>query len=136
MNKWIAEFDLEYGDTMPEHMDLNYMGGKIDFHCRPMWIPCSERLPDELAEVNITWVNTDPEPYYDFIKGKPFVGTAVYFKGKWFWYSSVCKDYLAEYGFSPSDEMDEAIKVTAWCELPEPYKDNAMHSSGAEGTKG
>ena len=46
MNKWIAEFDLEDGDTMPEHMDLNYMGAKIDFHCRPMWIPISERLPE------------------------------------------------------------------------------------------
>lgn len=47
MNKWIAEFELEDGDTMPEHMDLNYMGAKIDFHCRPMWIPCRERLPEE-----------------------------------------------------------------------------------------
>lgn len=45
MNKWIAEFELEDGDTMPEHMDLEYKGAKIDFHCRPMWIPCSERLP-------------------------------------------------------------------------------------------
>ena len=35
MSKWIAEFDLEDGDTMPEHMDLNYMGAKIDFYCRP-----------------------------------------------------------------------------------------------------
>lgn len=35
MSKWIAEFELENGDTMPEHMDLNYMGSKIDFHCRP-----------------------------------------------------------------------------------------------------
>lgn len=34
MSKWIAEFDLEDGDTMPEHMDLEYKGVKIDFHCR------------------------------------------------------------------------------------------------------
>ena len=47
MSKWIAEFELEDGDTMPEHMDLEYKGAKIDFHCRPMWIPCSERLPEE-----------------------------------------------------------------------------------------
>ena len=46
MGKWIAEFDLD-GGTMPEHMDLHYMGGKIDFHCRPMWIPVSERLPEK-----------------------------------------------------------------------------------------
>lgn len=36
MNKWIAEFDLEDGDTMPEHMDLEYKGAKIDFHCKPL----------------------------------------------------------------------------------------------------
>ena len=36
MNKWIAEFDLEDGDTMPEHMNLEYKGGRIDFHCRPL----------------------------------------------------------------------------------------------------
>ncbi len=36
MSKWIAEFELEDGDTMPEHMDLNYMGARIDFHCRPL----------------------------------------------------------------------------------------------------
>lgn len=36
MNKWIAEFELENGDKMPEHMDLEYKGAKIDFHCRPL----------------------------------------------------------------------------------------------------
>lgn len=54
MNKWIAEFDLEEGDTMPEHMDLNYMGAHIDFHCRPMWIPVSERLPKDNASYLVT----------------------------------------------------------------------------------
>lgn len=36
MNKWIAEFELEDGDKMPEHMDLEYKGAKIDFHCKPL----------------------------------------------------------------------------------------------------
>lgn len=36
MNKWIAEFDLEDGDTMPEHMELAYKGARIDFHCKPL----------------------------------------------------------------------------------------------------
>ena len=35
MSKWIAEFELENGDSMPEHMDLNYKGIRLDFHCRP-----------------------------------------------------------------------------------------------------
>lgn len=85
------------------------------------WIPCSKRVPDDLAEVNITYLNTRPEPYYDFLKGKPFAGTAVYYKGRWYWYSAVCVDYLGEYGFSPNDEMDDYIKVIAWKPLPEPY---------------
>ena len=85
------------------------------------WIPVSERLPEELEEVNITWVNTDPEPYYENIKGVSQTGSAIYFKGRWYWYSAVCKDYLAEYGFSPNDEMDDAIKVIVWMPLPEPY---------------
>ena len=54
MSKWIAEFDLEDGDTMPEHMDLEYMGARLDFHCRPMWIPVSERLPEKNGEYLIT----------------------------------------------------------------------------------
>ena len=36
MSKWIAEFELEDGDTMPEHMDLEYRGVRIDFHCKPL----------------------------------------------------------------------------------------------------
>lgn len=60
MSKWIAEFELEDGDTMPEHMDLEYKGAKIDFHCRLLeqekghwvediingkaWYSCSECL--------------------------------------------------------------------------------------------
>ena len=91
--------------------------------CAEQWIPCSGRLPEELAEVNITWTNTDPAPYYDFVKGKSVTGTAVYFKGRWYWYSSVCTDYLKEYGFSPNDEMDDAIEVIAWMPLPKPYEE-------------
>ena len=86
------------------------------------WIPCSERLPDDLEEVNITWVNTDPEPYYDFMKGKPATGSAVYYKGKWYWYSSVTVDVLAEYGRMESEELDKAIEVIAWMPLPEPWR--------------
>lgn len=92
----------------------------------PQWIPCSSgQMPDDLAEVNITWVNRDPEPYYAFIKDKPFTGSAVHYKGKWYWYSAVCTDYLGEYGTSPNDIMDDAIKVIAWMPLPEPWRGDA-----------
>lgn len=122
MSKWIAEFELEDGDTIPEHMDLNYMGAKIDFHCRPMWIPVSERLPEDLEPVNITWVNHNPESYYADIKDKPFTATGHYCNGRWWWYSVTCQDYLNEYGRCDVDAMDDDIEVIAWQPLPKPYK--------------
>ena len=106
---------------LKEAMWVGYEKGKQDAVHR--WIPCKERLPEELSEVNVTWVNTSPEPYYEFLKGKLFTGSAVYYKGRWYWYSAVCVDYLKEYGYSPGDGMDDAIKIIAWQPLPEPYKE-------------
>lgn len=86
------------------------------------WIPCNERLPESIDAVNITWVNRNPPTYYEHIKDKEFNGTAHYFHGKWYWYSSTTLDYLEEYGESEWDKMDEDIEVIAWMPLPEPYK--------------
>ena len=87
------------------------------------WIPVSERTPDDLEPVNITWINHEPEPYYKDIKDKPFTATGVYFNGQWYWWSTLCTDTLAEYSFSYDDMMDTAIEVIAWRPLPEPYKE-------------
>ena len=96
MSKWIAEFKLEDGDIMPEHMDLNYKGAKIDFHCRPMWIPVSKRLPESDEEYH-TFLVTDN-------KGRVT---------------------LSEFYLSISDRKpywSGMIDVIAWMPLPEPYK--------------
>ena len=86
------------------------------------WIPCSERLPENIRPVIVTWKNTDPASYYQYIVGKHFTGTACYKNGKWYWYSSTTEDMLAEYGRYDSEEFDEAIECIAWMPLSEPYK--------------
>ena len=88
----------------------------------PRWIPVSDRLPKDLEPVNITWINHDPEPYYNDIKDKPFTATGVYFNGQWYWWSTLCTDILAEYSHNYDDIIDDAIEVTAWMPLPKPYE--------------
>ena len=88
----------------------------------PQWIPVSERLPESIRPVIVTWKNTDPASYYQYIVGKHFTGTACYKNGKWYWYSSTTEDMLAEYGRYDSEEFDEAIECIAWMPLPEPYR--------------
>lgn len=78
------------------------------------WIPCSERLPEELEPVNVVWVNHNPEPYYGKIKDVPQKATAVYYREKWYWWSCVCEDLLAEYGTNETDQVDDAIEITHW----------------------
>lgn len=89
-----------------------------------VWIPVSERLPEECVPVNIVWINRNPETYYSKIKDVPFSATGVYYNGNWYWYSSTCVDYLAEYGKCEWDLIDKAIDITHWQPLPEPYKED------------
>lgn len=86
------------------------------------WIPVSERLPEELVSVNVTWVNRKPTSYYEHIKDKPFTATAMYCNEKWFWWSSICEDILAEYGRNDAEMVDEYVEILAWQPLPEPWK--------------
>ena len=87
------------------------------------WILCSERMPDDIRPVLVTWKNNDPASYYQYIVGKHFIGTAHYHRGKWYWYSSVTEDLLAEYGKCDLEEFDEAIETVAWMPLPKPYEE-------------
>ena len=127
-----ADVLKQHIDKLPALPDGNFAGNHSALKAlinmqptiqpEPTWVPCSERLPDDLAEVNVTWVNHEPEPYYESIKSKPFTASAVYYEGKWYWYSSVCADVLAEYGRNDVDKVDDTIEITAWRPLPEPYQ--------------
>lgn len=84
------------------------------------WIPASVRLPKELEPVNVVCVNHNPEPYYQEMKDVPQKATAVYYREKWYWWSCVCEDLLAEYGTNETDKVDDDIEITHWMPLPEP----------------
>lgn len=112
----------------PEHRE-NYDGmDEVNEACRMgmealermRWIPCSERPPEELEPVNVVWVNHRPEPYYQEMKDIPQKATAVYYRKKWYWWSCVCEDLLAECGRNEPDLVDSAIEITHWMPLPEP----------------
>ena len=117
-----------YSDIRAENEEIKYKKSAFELpSVRPQeqtghWIPVSERLPKDIKPVIVTWKNTDPKSYYQYIVGKHFIGTAHYKSGKWYWYSSVTEDLLAEYGKCDSEEFDEAIEVIAWMPLPKPYK--------------
>ncbi len=101
MSKWIAEFDLEDGDIMPGHMDLEYKGAKLDFHCRPLWIPVSERLPKENEYIG------DVCKYY-LIQDE---------------YGDMHVAHLSNIGWIPMGSLKAiGYEIIAWQELPESYK--------------
>jgi len=107
----------QYGD------EWQFMDTIKNMPSTPQWILCSERLPEDIRPVLVTWKNTDPASYYQYIVGKHYIGTAHYHRGKWYWYSSVTEDLLAEYGKCETEEFDEAIEAVAWMPLPKPYEE-------------
>lgn len=114
---WGVDYRYCLGTIGVEAVDM-----AIEALKEPKWIPCSERLPEDLEPVNITWVNHNPVSYYAEIKDKPFTATGHYCNGRWWWFSETCQDYLAEYGKSDCDAMDDDIEVIAWMPLPKPYE--------------
>lgn len=88
------------------------------------WISVKKKKPEDLQEVIVTFVNRCPPDYYLSIKDKPLTGVCVYFKDKWYWYSSVTADVLREYGEYDGEEVDRDIEVTHWMPLPEPPEED------------
>lgn len=117
----LIKYNVEHGQN---YKYFEIIANGIPYEARPQgeWIPVSERLPDDLEPVNITWINHEPEPYYKEIKDKPFTATGVYFNGQWYWWSTLCTDTLAEYSHNFDDIIDNAIEIVAWQPLPKPYK--------------
>ena len=86
MNKWIAEFELEDGDKMPEHMDLTYKGIKLDFHCRPI-TECEDAISrqeviETIKELNWRYNGHPGREVYGAIIELPSVRPKV---GHWMW---------------------------------------------------
>lgn len=102
---------------IPRMIDIMEITANLDAYD---WIPCSERMPDDIKPVLITWANNSPVmSCHENDKGKPFTGAAHYCNGKWYWYSQFSEDILGEYG-----EYQETVDVDvlAWMPMPEAYK--------------
>lgn len=127
--------DCGWCDNCPDKKRLCEMDCRFPDFCTHEWqrvideqptIPASpwhrveEELPESNDAVNVVWVNRNPESYYADIKDKPFVATAHYHNGKWYWFSATCKDYLDEYGRCEVDEVDKDIDILYWMPLPSP----------------
>ena len=88
------------------------------------WISVEDRLPEDNEAVNVTWVNRSPARYYADIKGKPFTATAVYYHGRWYWWTAIIRNILEDCEKAAEDwEIDDCIDVTAWMPLPDPMKE-------------
>ena len=120
--KLMNHIENEYRQWGDDYDAEQILGDIEDFPEVSEWIPVSERLPEELVAVNVTWINRCPENYYMHIKDKPFTATAMYCNEKWFWWSSICEDILAKYGRNDAEMVDEYVEILAWRPLPEPYK--------------
>ena len=54
------------------------------------------------------------------MKDVPQKATAVYYREKWYWWSCVCEDLLAEHGTNEADQVGDDVEITHWQPLPEP----------------
>lgn len=91
------------------------------------WISVKDRLPVPCKQVCVVWVNHRPEPYYKGIKDMPFVSTAVWYDGEWYWWSELIEELLAEYGARVGIPIDSGIEITHWMPLPVPPKEVITH---------
>lgn len=87
------------------------------------WIPVTKKLPDDLEEVFITYMNIDPEEYSYGELYIPFSAAAVFCDERWYWWTSNVRDILEERGKCEGLLIDDCVKITAWMPLPEPYKE-------------
>lgn len=121
--------DFRDGDDSVWAKDVEALGSAIEAlekqaisNYTSEWIPVSERLPEELVAVNVTWINRCPKNYYMQIKDKPFTDTAVLYQGEWYWWDSTIIDYLSECGTCISGIVNKSIDILAWMPLPEPMR--------------
>ena len=106
---------FDFGKDLQQAYDDGYADGQ-----RGTWISVDNALPESCTQVIVTWCNHNPATYYRQFKDIPFVSTAVWCNGSWYWWNAQIEDLLAEYGERGGVSVDRAIEITHWMPMPKP----------------
>ena len=110
----ICPVDTEYDCTLLDRVDVRCVLSDLPSAQPEMWIPCSERLPEEDTEVLISYRYKEGEGDTSHVDIDITTYGQMYFGGN--------KVGNSKHWRAPFEYFHSNYEVIAWMPLPEPYK--------------